>query len=322
MTMDTTTSSTARDTFMYLLVVVVLAMSTISMGALTFDLINKYLPDAASFACSYDGCAGSVRIEISFLLVSFAVLVWAWRFISRDVKAHAEKAHLKVRKWLLYFTLFVAGGVLIGDLISLLNSWLAGELTFPFLLKVLAVLLIAGATFYYFLRGLHPEKPGKQSVVAWVSISAVVVALVFGFVAIGSPGAARDARLDSQRVNDLALLQGQIINYWQAKGALPQSLDELQDPISGFIIPTDPQTQMSYEYSRTGAHQFVLCATFNAESLPAGSSTLSPSRYNMPMMPAGEGTWDHIAGRVCFDRFVDTDLYPPKGALPVPAVKQ
>jgi hypothetical protein len=55
-------------------------------------------------------------------------------------------------------TLFIAAGILIGDLISLLYSFLGGELTLRFILKSLVVGTIAGTLFMYYLGGLRQEE--------------------------------------------------------------------------------------------------------------------------------------------------------------------
>lgn len=295
-----------RDVFLYLLVIVVLTMSSISLWSLLVNFVNVYLPDSAQPVCWYDSCAGSIRSALSFLMVAFPVLVWAWRFIRRDVQAHPEKADLRVRRWLLYLTLFVAGIVVIGDLIALINSWLQGELTLQFALKVLAVLLISGSIFSYFLRELHPEKSSRQRVIAGGAIVAVTLAIIAGFLTAGSPGSARDKKLDQQRVNDLSVIQGQIVSvFWTAKGRLPQVLGELEDSVSGFQVPNDPVTKESYEYVPTGSRTFRLCATF---VFPSTSTQPVPAYY-----PLERGsTWDHGVGKQCFDRTIDPQLYPPK----------
>ncbi|HTP57017.1 MAG TPA: DUF5671 domain-containing protein [Candidatus Paceibacterota bacterium] len=300
--------SVARDVFLYLLVIVVLTMSAVALGSMLFDFVNYYLPDIAQPLCSYSSCFGAIRTELAFLLVAFAVLVWAWRFLQRDLAAHPEKADLKVRRWLLYLTLFVAGVTVIGDLVALINGWLQGELTVQFLLKVLAVLFIAGSVFYYFLRELHQERHGRQKYVAWLDIVVVVAALVVGFLTVGSPVSARARNLDDRRVNDLSYIQSQIVNvYWTSKGKLPDDLDQLRDPVSGFVPPTDPESEKSYEYTKVGVLEFTLCATFSTAS--SGTNAAYPSTP-YAVGPGQTGAWDHAAGRVCFDRTIDPQLYP------------
>ncbi len=298
--------STARDVFMYLLVLVVLTMSTVSLGMLLFDFVNIYLPDPIRSACAYDGCAGAVNTEVAVLLVSFPVLVWAWRFLQGDLKAHPDKADLWVRRWLLYLTLFVSGITAIIDLISLINGFLNGDLTTQFMLKVLVVLLIAGTTFYYFLRELHPVKKGWAAMVAWGATVVVALSLVLG-VYTSAPWEARDRANDRDRVFALQNIQSEIINFWTAKSRLPTTLRELEDPVRGFTVPVDPETRQPYEYTVSGQNSFELCATFVTATRGAPSEA-------RPAYPYGDlygSNWDHGIGRVCFDRTIDPQLYPP-----------
>ena len=120
---------------------------------------------------------------------------------------------------------------------------------------------------------------------------------------------ARLEKLDAERVGHLQMIQSQIVFFWQQKGRLPTTLDELVDPISGFAPPVDPQTEAPYEYTTQGSLAFELCATF---ALPSASEY---SRYVFESVGPGgvPETWAHDAGRACFDRVIDPDLYgkPP-----------
>ncbi|MDP2630616.1 MAG: hypothetical protein Q8P56_04365 [Candidatus Uhrbacteria bacterium] len=141
-------------------------------------------------------------------------------------------------------------------------------------------------------------------------ICVVVGALTAGILSIGSPDMQRKIRLDEQRVNDLALLQSQIVIYWQGKKTVPASLDLLDDPLLGFAAPRDPETEEPYSYTSTDMASFQLCADFNAES--KRDDTSIPTKPRAPF-PVGmmDQNWEHGAGRYCFDRTIDPDFFPP-----------
>jgi len=301
-------NTTARDVFMYLLVLIVLSISAANLGTLLFQYVNIYVPDASLQQCYGTSCTDAIRWSLASIIVVFSVLMWARRFIQRDIAAHPEKSQLWVRRWAFYLTLFVSGGFLIGDAIALLYSWLNGDLTLQFILKTLVVLYIAGTVFYYFLKQLHPEEKSYAGIVVWAASVVVLASVVLGFVTTGSPFRARNERLDTQRVTDLQNIQYQIVQiYWQSKGALPDTLQQLQDPISGFMVPVDPQSKMAYEYIRKGDTSFALCAEFLTEQEMSDPY----QRQSYPYYPAGQNeTWSHGAGRTCFDRVIDPDLYP------------
>src|SRR3989338_6248660 len=103
-------------------------------------------------------------------------------------------------------------------------------------------------TFYYYLAQLREKKIKWSDFFSWIIVAVVVLAGAWGFVVIGSPFAQREKRVDEKRVGDLQMIQNQIIYYWQRKEKLPQNLSELNDSISGFFVPTDPQSRAEYEY--------------------------------------------------------------------------
>jgi hypothetical protein len=146
----------AREAFVYLVLFLCLYLSAWSFGALLFDLINRALPDVLRQYGS--GNDNALQLSISMLVVSFPIFLWLSSLTGRWVSRDSEKRSSKVRKWLTYITLFIAAGIIIGDLITLFYNLLGGELTARFFLKVLVVLLIAGLIFGYYLWDLKQEE--------------------------------------------------------------------------------------------------------------------------------------------------------------------
>jgi len=135
-----------------------------------------------------------------------------------------------------------------------------------------------------------------------IIVSLVVFASVFAaFLTIGSPTKQRKLNFDSDRVNDLQTIQSQIVNYWQQKNTLPANLGELTDSISGFTAPKDPENNTDYEYFVKSNLSFQLCANFNLPSLS--------NQKAIPQIYPSSDNWDHTAGRACFDRTIDPELY-------------
>lgn len=146
----------AREAFLYLLLFTTLYLSCYHLGSLVFDLINRAYPDPADR--TYRLLGDSLRWSIAYLIISFPVFVFLANYIGKDVGRHPIKRLSPVRRWLTYLTLFVAAGALIGDLTTLVYSVLAGELTVRITLKVLVVVVIAGAVFGYYLTDLRREE--------------------------------------------------------------------------------------------------------------------------------------------------------------------
>jgi hypothetical protein len=64
---------------------------------------------------------------------------------------------------LTYLTLFLAACTLMGDLIGAVYTFLGGELTARFLLKVLTVGLIAGTVFAFYLVELRADEQEPET---------------------------------------------------------------------------------------------------------------------------------------------------------------
>ncbi len=283
---------------------------------LLFEYINHTFrdPAAAGYGYYYDPYQSGVAYAMASLIVLAPVFLIIMRAIRRSIARDSSRAEVWVRRWALFLTLFVAGVTIVIDLIVLLNTFLSGEeITVAFVLKVLVVLLVAGAGFMHFLADIHgywERNTAYARYINWAVGVLVVATVAAGFFIIGSPQSQRILRIDQQRVSDLQTIQWQVVTYWQQKESLPATLSELNDPIAGFVVPVDPQTGAAYAYTRQSPLDFTLCATFGAEG---GYSDYSYARpvTAIPNEAKAPDTWEHAAGEVCFDRSIDPERYPP-----------
>lgn len=299
--------------------------SVVAFIFLIFDYINYAMPNPLAYYPA-DPYQSSIPYDMASIIVLFPIyLVLMW-VIRRDIAHDSSRSEVWVRRWALIFTLFVAGVTAAIDLIVLLTTFLRGEdLTLAFLLKVLVVLLVSAAVFMHFIAdmwGYWGTYPARQRSVGWGVIVLAIVSIVAGFFIVGTPGQARLYRFDDQKVQDLQNIQYQVVNYYQQKQKLPATLQDLADPISNNMIPSDQQNGAAYAYHSTGGLSFQLCALFN-KSTRTGSSQ---NNMAYPAMPAsygvkGSDNWQHAAGTVCFDRTIDPQRYPPTTMPSVPPVK-
>lgn len=310
-----------RDTFLYLLAIVTLIVSAISLGTLFFQYINIYFPDVLSdYYWSSNMFYDFIRRALAALVVVFPVYVWVSWFLNKDIKEFPEKSELKIRKWLLYLTVFVAALVIIGDLVVLIQTYLNGELTTRFLLKVASIFFIAGATFYHYFLQLKTPKKNSSKIISdskffmMIIVGIVIATIIFGFFVAGSPKSRRLERLDERRITDLSTIQNQIINYWQLKSKLPADLSALTDLSFGGSVPNDPETNNFYEYKVMSKLKFQLCATFdtaNVNSPPTNDRAVKPIPVPVGIGPDGTTNWQHESGRVCFERTIDPEIFKP-----------
>ena len=291
-----------RDLFLHLLAIVTLYWSAVSFVTLLWQYINYYFPDVLNY---YPGSFnGPMRFAIASLIIVFPVFILVSWYLNNIYRRESQVRESKIRKWLIYLTLFITSLIIIGDLVSVINTFLGGEITTRFILKALSILFVAGIIFGYYLNDVRKETPTKLAkYFALVSAILILVGAIGAFFIVGSPMTARLIQFDQQKVSDLQNIQMQIVNYWQRKEVLPNSLSDLSDLISGYSAPVDPQTKSSYEYvvKDAASLSFELCATFNKPYSNTMESPISQVDQN----------WDHQAGRVCFERTIDKQLYPP-----------
>src|SRR3989338_1790528 len=218
---------TPKDFFLWAGAMVALYGSVISLVTLLFEYINYSFPDPLEYYV--DPYSGGIRFAMASLIVLVPVTIILLRLIRTDIAHEPVKSELWVRRWALVLTVFVAAAAVVGDLITLINYFLGGDLTTRFVLKVIILLLVAGAVFLHFLadlRGYWIERPDRASMVGWAAAVVVVIAIIAGFFIMGTPGQVRLYRYDSQKVSDLQNIQWQVVNYWQQKEKLPATLAE------------------------------------------------------------------------------------------------
>lgn len=303
-----------KHVFLHLFVIVMLYYSAVNFLILMFQYVNYKLPDRLSEAAYYQLSYSFdlIRFALASMIIVFPIFLIASRFLNKIYSVNRAVREMKTRKWLTYFTLFAAALIMVGDLVSVILTFLQGEMTLRFILKAIAVLFTVGIIFFYYLRGLKEETNAKAMKFFVVGVIVIVVAaVVAGFFVIGSPKTERLRRFDYERAMRLQDIQMQVINYWRSKERLPEKLSDLSDEISGFIASVDPETEMPFEYNVKGPETFELCAVFNlaseGESMDL-SYELEPMNY-----PVGKENWNwkHEAGQTCFERTIDAELYPP-----------
>ncbi len=154
------TKTSPKDVFLHLLSIIALYTSGVAFLLLIFQYINVLFPDTTVDGNYYafQSAMTAIRWSISSLIIVFPVYMTSVWFLNKSYVKTPAKRKLWVRKWLVYFTLFAASLIIIGDLVTLINNLLNGELTLRFLLKVLSVFFVAGSTFYYYLWELRNHK--------------------------------------------------------------------------------------------------------------------------------------------------------------------
>jgi hypothetical protein len=329
-------SLTPKFFFISLGVIVSLITSVSSFLVLFFDTLDKKFPDAlnATYQYGYNSYNyDTIRATLATLIIFFPVflvLSYFWRKTSKQGLGIKDNV---IFKWMIYLIIFIASIVVIVDLVTLVRYFVSGEITGRFIYKVLGtavVVLIVGWNYFSELKNHEKVDVKKICSIIFASVSFVIFLglIIWSFTIImGSPKEQRAWRLDDRRISDLQNIQYQVINYWQQKEKLPTTMKDLANPMSGYSLPVDPEFQSgkNYEFIPGEKLSFQLCATFST-NMPKGWQEYS--NYGggvMPMYktisdiavsstyPIGgvNESWDHQAGRTCFTRTIDKDIYPP-----------
>lgn len=306
--MENNIRSTPKDVFLHLFNIFTFYLSIIGFITLYIQYINALFPDPLNYY--FTSIANSVRWASSVLFISVPAYISTAALLGKDIVSVPEKRDLKLRKWLLYFTLFLSAVTIIVDLMVLVYNFLNGELSIRFFLKVIVVLIVAGAVFGYYMWDLKRSngKTNVTRILAIITSIVVLASIISGFFIVGTPNEQRRRRMDEQRVSDLQMIQGQIIDYWVKKGSLPQNLDSLHDNIYGFNAPKDPETKVSYEYIVDDTFKFQLCANFSTSN-NGNDSKLNTSRVMYSPYDTYQQNWQHESGRTCFTKTIDPQLY-------------
>jgi len=297
------TSGGAKDFFINLGAIIALGTVVGNLINILFTIIEKAYPATTgyNYYSSY-----SISWPVSTLIIFFPIYILLMWLLERSYSVFPENRNTGIRKWLTYITLFFTGLAIAIDLVTVLYRFIDGqELTTGFILKVLSVLIVALAIFFYYISDVM-GKLNSVSRKVWTGVSLVIIlgSIIWGFSVLGSPRAQQLLKYDQQKVSDLQNINNQITSYYtNNKGSLPKTLEEMANG-NYYVYQSDPQTQKPYEYVKTTETTYNLCADFNKAS--DNTNTLTPYSY-----PYGEvTTWTHPAGHYCFAQTVKNPNKP------------
>jgi len=220
--------------------------------------------------------------------------------MEKEYVAEPERRSTSIHKLLSYITLFLAGLIMAGDLVTVLYYFLDGqELTTGFLLKVLALLVVSSALFYYYISEIRERlTSGSRKIWRIIAVVVVTASIVLGFTVLGSPNTQRLLKADNQKMNNLMEINNYVQSYYVQNGKLPENLNETTS-LGYYPNLIDPQTNKPYEYIKKDSLRYSLCAEFNKASITSKSS------YSEAPYLRGAVFGTHPAGRYCFEQTIN-----------------
>lgn len=143
-----------RNVFIYLLNFLVLYLSALGAAILVWGLADHWFRDPLESYYSN----GPIRTGIAMLVVAFPLFLYLNVYIRRSVEGGALAERSMVKKVLTYLTLFLIAITTIVDLITVIYTFLGGDLTARFAVRGFGILLIAGFVYLYYLGELREPK--------------------------------------------------------------------------------------------------------------------------------------------------------------------
>jgi len=292
--MEPQNKPTAKDFFLNLGAIIALAVFVGNLISLLFTVINRAYPVTTGYGYYW---SSSISFPVATLIIVFPVYILLMWLLERDYSVLPDLKRGFVRRWLTFITLFVSGGALIGNLVTVLYYFIDGrEMTAGFIMKVLSIFVISLGIFFYYISDLL-GKLNSSSRKLWVGVTTLVILLsiVWGFTVLGSPRTQRLIKYDEQKVNHLSSMDSYIRSHYYNKGVLPENTTEIDQ----YYALNDPQTQEPYKYVKTGDLTYELCAKFNKPK----QDNINDRYYTGYPNQA----WVHPAGDYCFKFKVSPD---------------
>ncbi len=309
-------NNNAKFAFLYMFSLVALLFVAIGTGQVFFQAINKFIsdfitPNANSFNSDL------LKFAISALIIAIPLYYITMYFLEKNLRNGGLDKDSAIRRWLIYFILFVSSVVMIVWLMITIGSFLNGELTTKFILKAVTAVVLAGIIFSFYLYDIRRDKIKDKNLIIRIYFYATLVitvgALIFSFFFVESPTQARARIHDSTMLDQFTQIDSAISTYYTKNSKMPTSLDQLiQDaPYLSMSNFKDPLSGKPFDYKKIDDSNYQLCATFMTDNHDA----------NNQLTYTYADRWPHAIGYQCLKQngvSFDQSGNAPK-AIPVPA---
>ncbi len=295
-----TNKQNAKYAFYYLLSLVALIFTTISVGLIVYSIIDKTVPDALNtYIGNYDG---QLKFAISALIIAAPSFYLLSGLIFKGLRKEEMEKDSGVRRWLTYFILLVSSLIILGVFIGVINNFLSGELTSRFILKAITIFILSAGVFSFYFYDIKREDLIKKDLVVrlffLISLALLIAAFSAAFFFVESPKTARARRLDQIIINNISGLESSVNTYYDKNKKLPETLEVLKAEKNIYLDAanlSDPETKQPIVYQKLNDKDFQFCATFRLDSAQENNGqAIEASTY-----PAYKGDKSHAAGYQC-----------------------
>lgn len=263
-------NNNAKYAFYYLLSLVALIFTALSVGIIAFGIIDQTVIDALNFR---RGINESLKFAISALIIATPIFFFMQHLIVKGLKNGELSKDSGVRRWLTYFILLVSSVTILGVFISVINNFLSGQFTWNFILKALSMIIISAVVFSFYFYDIKREDIASKNIVLKIFFSGSLILIIAAFVAawffVESPKVTRAKRLDQNIINNISSLENAVNSYYQKYDKLPDTLEDVKNNRDIYLDPLaliDRETGEAIVYQKTGDESFEFCATFRTDN--------------------------------------------------------
>ncbi|MFP4515045.1 MAG: DUF5671 domain-containing protein [Parcubacteria group bacterium] len=264
----------AQFVFYYLLSLISLGAMALGLGIIIFEVLDKVFVDVGNSYFSMQ----SLKTAFSTLLISTPIYYICSHLLSKSIKKEELSLDSSLRKWLIYLILLVTSIVMLVWLVSILNSFLNGEMTIKFILKALTALVISAMIFSYYLYNIRQKVVKKKDKVKTVFFVASLVLIIFALglaiIHMESPQTTRDKKIDEKTLRDFDDINMNVNMYYNDKEELPQSLEDLKANTNLNSYPGNTVSLEDIDYNKLSETEYELCADFETSNLDDENTNL------------------------------------------------
>ncbi|MCF7795145.1 DUF5671 domain-containing protein [Patescibacteria group bacterium] len=276
----------AQFVFYYLLSLISLGAMAIGLGIIVFEVLDKVFIDVSNSYFSMQ----ALKTAFSTLLISTPIYYICSHLLSKSIRKGELSLDSSLRKWLIYLILLVTSIVMLMWLVSILNSFLNGEMTSKFILKALTALIISAMIFSYYLYNIRQKVVKKKdkikSTFFAVSLLIVVFALALATIYMESPQTTREKKIDENVLRNFDNINMNVNMYYNNNDEIPESLEELKSSSNLNAYSGSSVSLEDIDYNKLSETEYELCAEFKTSNLDDennnlryGSKSLHDSGY-------------------------------------------
>jgi cation transport ATPase len=257
----------AQFVFYYLLSLISLGAMALGLGIIVFEVLDKVFVDVSSSYFSMQ----ALKTAFSTLIISTPIYYICSHLLSKSIRKNELSLESSLRKWLIYLILLVTSVIMLVWLVSILNSFLNGEMTIKFILKALTALIISAMIFSYYLYNIKQKVVKKKdkikSIFFVASLLLVIFTLGLAIVHMESPQTTRDKKVDEDILRNFDNINMNVNMYYNSNKELPESLEELKSNSNLNVYPDSAVSLDNIEYKKLSEIKYELCTDFKTSNL-------------------------------------------------------